>query len=88
MAMSFQQTVTQEFRKKSYEKEVYASIPCTDTSDREIYLNNPSVREALHVPNFVPAWEACRYFISTSEYQNFVSLLSGHSTFTNFFYSK
>ena len=37
-----------------------SSIPCTDTSDRETYLNNPEVREALHVPEFVQPWEACR----------------------------
>ena len=41
--------------------EVYSSIPCTDTSDREIYLNNPEVRQAIHVPDFVQRWEACRY---------------------------
>ena len=55
----------QEFRQKGSEKTVYASIPCTDTSDREIYLNNPAVREAVHVPEFVPAWEACSNNVSS-----------------------
>ena len=37
-----------------------SSIPCTDTSELETYLNSPEVREALHVPEFVRIWEPCR----------------------------
>jgi cathepsin A (carboxypeptidase C) len=47
------------YEKMAADKEVFADIPCTDTSDRETYLNNPEVRAALHVPEFVKPWEPC-----------------------------
>ena len=40
--------------------DVETTIPCTDTSDRETYLNKPEVREALHVAVNVTEWLACR----------------------------
>ena len=47
-----------------------ANIPCTDTSDRETYLNNPEVRAALHVPDFVKAWEPCTTLDYDREYDD------------------
>lgn len=42
-------------------RNISIKIPCSDTWDREGYLNKPEVREALHVPEFVQYWEACRF---------------------------
>ena len=42
-------------------KNVTVRIPCSDTSDREIYLNRADVRAALHVPAAVQYWLPCGY---------------------------
>jgi len=46
-------------REQSALKNVTVRIPCSDTSDREIYLNRADVREALHVSDQVDYWLPC-----------------------------
>jgi len=28
-------------------------------NDLSVYLNSPALREALHIPSYVPSWSAC-----------------------------
>ncbi len=45
-------------RLEFYQEE--GSVPCTDATDRNIYLRNPEVRDALHIPEHVHDWVFCR----------------------------
>ena len=38
-----------------------AAVPCTDSTARDIYLNDPVTREALHVGEDIHQWTFCRY---------------------------
>lgn len=52
-------------------KTIHGGIPCTDTSNRANFLNRADVREALHIPAFVPEWEACSDLLRyTKEYDD------------------
>lgn len=51
-------------------KNVSLIIPCSDTSDREIYLNRADVREALHVNPAVETWLPCGNFAYDYEYDD------------------
>uniref|UniRef100_A0A915ENZ7 Serine carboxypeptidase n=1 Tax=Ditylenchus dipsaci TaxID=166011 RepID=A0A915ENZ7_9BILA len=35
------------------------SVPCLNDSDLTTYMNNPQVRQALHIPDNLPAWAIC-----------------------------
>jgi hypothetical protein len=50
----------QFIREMATVKNVTVRIPCSDTSDRETYLNRQDVREALHVSEKVEYWLPCR----------------------------
>ena len=45
-------------RLEFYQEE--GDVPCTDATDRNIYLRSPEVKEALHIPDFVHDWVFCR----------------------------
>ena len=40
--------------------QVASEVVCTDASARDIYLNDPEVREALHVGEDIHQWTFCR----------------------------
>ena len=40
--------------------EIQQNPPCTDSSDLAIYLNDPKVKEAIHVRQNLPTWTLCR----------------------------
>jgi cathepsin A (carboxypeptidase C) len=51
-------------------KNVTVRIPCSYTDDREIYLNRPDVRAALHVPEHVQYWLPCSSIGYQKQYQH------------------
>jgi cathepsin A (carboxypeptidase C) len=52
-------------------KNVTVRIPCSDTSDRETYLNRADVREALHVSDKVDYWLPCSSSLTYArQYEN------------------
>ncbi|XP_073415449.1 lysosomal protective protein-like [Dendrobates tinctorius] len=40
-------------------KPISLGVPCVNATDLSMYLNNPEVRSALHIPNELPRWEIC-----------------------------
>ena len=40
--------------------QVASEVACTDASSRDIYLNDPETRAALHVGDHVHQWTFCR----------------------------
>jgi hypothetical protein len=51
-------------------KNVTVRIPCSDTTDREVYLNRQDVREALHVSDKVEYWLPCSSLTYARQYEN------------------
>ena len=40
-------------------------IPCVDTSYVENWINQPQVRESLHIPSDLPRWTACNFQVES-----------------------
>uniref|UniRef100_A0A8C5SP25 Carboxypeptidase n=1 Tax=Laticauda laticaudata TaxID=8630 RepID=A0A8C5SP25_LATLA len=45
-------------------KQVRLDPPCINTTGLTRYLNDPQVRQALHIPDDAPAWEICSFTVS------------------------
>ncbi|XP_029468786.1 lysosomal protective protein-like [Rhinatrema bivittatum] len=42
-----------------FQKPLKGGMPCINATASRIFLNNPEVRKALHIPAEVPEWELC-----------------------------
>jgi cathepsin A (carboxypeptidase C) len=65
-----QKAYLQFVRELSEQKNVTIRIPCSDTTDREVYLNRPDVRTALHVSSLASYWLPCSNFAYSYQYDN------------------